>query len=105
MEEVVVHRDRGTEVGDRLVHEAEVVPRLREVLQDTDVPRLQRGGTLKLDDRGGFLAGVQQRRAQSEVDKETASAERVRAPKALERLGEPPLPHEFGAELQMTRRA
>ena len=45
--------------------------------------------------------GVQQRRAQPEVDKEPARAERVRAPKALERLGEPPLPHELGAELEL----
>ena len=102
MEEVVVHRERCTEVGDRLVDEASQVLRLGEVLPDADVPRLQRGGTLELDDRGGFLTGVQQRRAQPEVDLEAARAEGVRAPEALERIGEPPLPHELGAELELT---
>ena len=101
MEAVVVHRERRTEVGDRLVHESELELRLAEVLQDTDVPRLQHGGTLELDDRGGVLTGVQQRRPQPELDEKPARTERVRAPKALERLGEPPLPHEFGAELEL----
>lgn len=105
MEEVVVHRDRRTEGGDRFVHEAQVVPRLAEVLEDTDVPRLQCGCTLELDDRIGVLTGVQQRRPQPEVDEEPASTERVRAPEALECLGEPPLPHELGAELELTLRA
>ena len=61
MEGVVVHRERCAEVGDRLLDEARPVLRLAEVLQDSRVPRLQRGGTLELDDRGGFLTGVEQR--------------------------------------------
>ena len=98
---VVVHRERRTEVGDRLIHEAHSILRLGEVLQDTGVPRLQRGRTIELDDRGGFLTGVQQCRAQPEVDLEAARAERVRVPEALERVAKPPLPHELGAELEL----
>ena len=103
MEGVVAHGERRPEAGDRLVHEARQVLRLGEVLPDAGVPRLQRGGTLELDDCGGFLTGVQQRRAQPEVDLEAACAEGARAPEALERSGEPPLPHELGAELELTR--
>ena len=102
MDEVVVHRERCTEVGDRLGDEAHLVLRLGEVLPDTGVPRLLRGRTLELDDRGGFLTRVQQRGAQPEVDLEAARTEVVRAPEALERSGEPPLSHELGAELEMT---
>ena len=102
MEGVVVRGERCPEVVDRLVHEAHRVLRLGEVLSDADVPGLQLGGTLKLDDCGGFLTRVQQRRAQPEVDVEAARAEGLRAPEALERLGEPPLPHELSAELEMT---
>ena len=104
MEEVVVHRERSTEVGDRLAHEARLVLRLGEVLQGAGVPRLQRGRTLELDDRGGLLTGVQQRRAQPEVDLEAARPEGVRAPEDFERVGESPLPHELGAELELTHR-
>jgi hypothetical protein len=44
---------------------------------------------------------VQQRRAQPEVDLEAARAEVMRAPEARERIGEPPLPHQLGTELEL----
>jgi hypothetical protein len=101
MEEVVVHCERGTEVGNGLVDEARLVLRLCEIVEGTGMPRLQRGGTLELDDRGGFLTGGTQRGTQSEIDLEAACAECVRPPEALKRIGEPPLPQELGAETEM----
>ena len=101
VEDVVVQCEPCTEVGDRLTHEARLVLRLGEVLPDTCVPRLEGGGTLERDDRSGLLTGVQQRRAQPEVDQEAARAERVRAPEALEGVGEPSPSHQLGAELEL----
>ena len=45
--------------------------------------------------------GWPQRGTQSEIDLEAARAECVRPPEALERIGEPPLPQELGAEVEM----
>ena len=103
MKEVVVHRERCTEIGDRFVDEARFVLRLAEVVPGAGVPGLQRGGVLQLDDRRGFLTGVQQRRAQPEMDLEAVRTESLRPPEVLERIGEPPLPHELGAELELAR--
>ncbi len=101
MEGFVVRGESCPEVVDRLVHEAHRVVRLAEVVPHAGVPRLEAGGALELDDCVGLPTEVEERRAQAEGNLEAARAGGVCPPEALERVGEPPLPHELRAALEM----